>query len=64
MTIVMQTTIVFKQGPKVVAEVVGTKGAELVTVAEAMSVIQVEQFLERLTGLRVHINMTAKMEED
>ena len=53
----MKTKIVFKQGPKVVAEVAGeiTSG---VTVHEvATEVVKTEQFLERLTGLRVHIEV-------
>jgi hypothetical protein len=49
--------IVFKKGPKVVAEVEGDgKDAGQLTVQEVTeTVVATEQFLERLTGLRVHI---------
>jgi hypothetical protein len=49
--------ITFKKGPKVVAVVEGDgKDAGELTVAEVTDkVIETEQFLERLTGLRVHI---------
>jgi hypothetical protein len=49
--------VVFLKGPKVVAEIIGdAKGAEDLTVAEVTeNVIATEQFLEKLTGHRVHI---------
>ena len=47
----------FLKGTKVVAEIMGdTKGGEDLTIAEVTEkVIETEQFLERLTGHRVHI---------
>ena len=49
--------ITFKKGPKVIAEIEGDgKDAGSLTVQEVTeTVIATEQFLERLTGLRVHI---------
>lgn len=49
--------IKFLKGTKVIAEIIGdTKGAEDLTVAEVTErVIETEQFLEHLTGHRVHI---------
>jgi len=49
--------IVFKKGPKIVAEVIGDgKDAGDLTVAEVTEkVLETEQFLERLTGHRVQI---------
>lgn len=49
--------ITFKQGPKVIAEINGVErplqGFKFGDVTEG--VINAEQFLERLTGYRVHI---------
>jgi len=53
----LQFKMTFKNGTKTVAEVVGQKDvAATLTVGEVVEkVIETEQFLERLTGLRVHI---------
>jgi hypothetical protein len=50
--------VTFKKGPKVVAEIKSTDTAKFteLTIGEvAEKVIQTEQFLEKLTGYRVHI---------
>ena len=48
--------ITFKRGPETVAEVVGyEKSSDHLTLGEMEKVIPTEQFLEKLTGLRVHI---------
>jgi hypothetical protein len=49
--------ITFKKGPKIVATVDGDgKSYEELTVADVHGhVIETEQYLERITGLRVHI---------
>lgn len=48
--------LVFKRGQETVAEVQGHEiDSDNVTVADMQRVIETEQFLEKLTGLRVHI---------
>jgi hypothetical protein len=50
-------SITIKQGPETKAHVVGVERLERhVSVSDIRKVIEVEQYLERLTGLRVHIN--------
>ena len=54
----MQFTVTFKQGTKTVAEVMGRENpnAGELTINEVVEeVAKAEQFLEKLTGLRVHI---------
>ena len=55
----LQFKLTFKQGTKTVAEVLGREShdpASTITIGEAVEkVTETEQFLERLTGLRVHI---------
>ena len=55
----LQFKVTFKQGTKTVAEIIGRDDAAesgTLTVADLTeNVIKTEQFLERLTGLRVHI---------
>lgn len=53
----LQFKITFKQGTKTVAEVTGREGlGETLTVGDVVErVTETEQFLEKLTGLRVHI---------
>lgn len=56
MTLVFSITV--KQGTKVVAEIKGRQIDGSITVNELHEqVIATEQFLERLTGLRYHINV-------
>lgn len=54
----LQFKVTFKDGPNVVSEVTGRHGgvdAENLTIADVGRVVETEQFLERLTGLRCHI---------
>lgn len=54
----MQFKITFLRGPRVVAEVTGivALGTANITVQELQQIISTEQLLEKLTGLRVHID--------
>ncbi|CAB4189656.1 hypothetical protein UFOVP1196_6 [uncultured Caudovirales phage] len=58
-----QFKITFKSGTKTVAEIEGRENNPLVkdmTIREVTEgVLQTEQFLEQLTGLRVHIEQIA-----
>lgn len=58
----VQFTLTFKQGTNTVATVTGREGgidAADITIGDVVeNVTKTEQFLERLTGLRVHIDMT------
>jgi hypothetical protein len=52
--------VIFKKGSKVIAEVKGGEMPEIVTGMLTLQeltekVIETEQFLEKLTGMRVHI---------
>lgn len=53
--------LVFKSGPTVVAEVIGKEdytGSDQIPVGElSKQVLETEAFVERLTGLRLHIEM-------
>ena len=51
--------IVVKQGTKTVAEIEGREGvADKITIGElAEKTVETEAFLERITGLRFHINL-------
>jgi len=57
----VQFTITFKQGTRTIAKVDGREGgvdaADLTLGDVAENVLKTEQFLERLTGHRVHIDM-------
>lgn len=57
--------IVFKKGVKTLALVEGdAKDIDHLTVRDITErVIEAEQFLERLTGLRVHININVNPQE-
>ena len=59
----LQFKITFKNGTKTVSEVLGREdvgAAERLTVGDVIEgVITAEQFLEKLTGLRVHIEQEA-----
>jgi hypothetical protein len=51
-------TLTFKRGVKVVAEVQGADvDLSAFTLGETAGIIQTEQFIERITGLRLHINI-------
>jgi hypothetical protein len=53
-------TVTFKRGPQNVAEIQGEKflREEDFTMKDSVRTIpEIEQYLERLTGYRVHINM-------
>lgn len=53
----MKFSITFKKGIKTVAHIVGVEiSKDLLSMSDLEKVIEVEQYLERLTGLRVHIN--------
>lgn len=59
----LQFELVFKRGQKEVARVVGTElsgeRATSLTIGDVVEkVSETEQFLERLTGLRVHIQVS------
>ena len=60
----VQFSITFKQGTRTVATVHGREGgvdAANLSVGDVVeNVLKTEQFLERLTGLRVHIDMTTE----
>ena len=54
----MQFKLTFKRGTKVVAEVLGQENNEAgkLTIEEVTTkVTEAKQFLEKLTGLRVHV---------
>ena len=54
----MQFKITFKQGTKTVAEVIGRENPDAgnLTISEVTEkVVETEQFIEKLTGLRVHV---------
>jgi len=54
----MQFKLTFKQGTKTVGEVVGRENPDAgnLTISEVTEkVVETEQFIEKLTGLRVHI---------
>lgn len=54
--------LVFKRGPKVVAEVEGVRpvAPSEITLAELQDkVIETEAFIEKMTGLRCHIEQIA-----
>jgi hypothetical protein len=52
----MKFRIIFKRGINTVAQVVGGEiSKDLLSMADLERVIETEQYLERLTGLRVHI---------
>lgn len=58
----LQFEVVFKQGTKEVARVTGRRNpdAASLTIADVTErVIETEQFLEKLTGVRCHINQVA-----
>ena len=54
----MQFKLTFKQGTKTIGEVTGRENPDAgnLTISEVTEkVIETEQFIEKLTGLRVHI---------
>ena len=56
----LQIKITFKQGPKMIAEIIGVRNVPggFLTVEEVSEkVIETEQFLEKLLGLRAHIEI-------
>ena len=57
----MRFTITFKKGLKVIAHIEGVKNVDkrTLTVDELDKILEVEPFIEKLTGLRVHINEAA-----
>lgn len=59
-----QFTITFKQGTETVAVVYGNGvDTDRFSIKDISKVPAIEQLLERLTGLRVHIQMSPIMEE-
>lgn len=55
----LQFRVTFKSGTRTVAVVDGLKdiaNGDTITVGDMENIIQTERFLERLTGLRVHID--------
>ncbi len=52
----MRFEIVIRSGLQELAHIVGAQEVQNATVEELEKVIEVEQFLERLLGLRIHLN--------
>ena len=53
----LQFSLTVKMGPDTLAHVKGlSRSPEAITVADLNKVIEVEQYLERMLGLRIHIS--------